>query len=130
MKIEILEGTYQSASITKGILRLVTSDGKMERFTSLKHVEEMSEEKKKEWGRKIGVGLAVGVLTFGVGGLIAGAMSGNKKIVEFFCELPDERTFLGRTERKGYIELAKLASREENGQKTKKSVPAIDPNRP
>lgn len=117
MKIEILDDGFKAASVTPGVLRLIGLNGKMERFSTLKQVEELSEEKKKEWGKKIGIGLAVGVLTLGVGGLIAGAMSGNKKFVEFFCELPDERTFLGRTERKGYIELEKLTLREEHGQK-------------
>ena len=39
-------------------------------------------------------------------------MVGNKKFVEFFCELPDGRAFMGRTERKGYLALKKLCSKE------------------
>ena len=62
--------------------------------------------------KKIGVGIAVGIVTFGIGGLVARIMTGNKKFVEFFCELPDGRAFLGRTERKGYLSLIKLCPRE------------------
>ncbi len=108
MKIEILGGPWKSAAISGGVLRMITEDDKMEKVSKVKHIEVMSEESKKEYKRKIGYGVAVGLVTFGIGGLITGLAIGNKEFIEFFCELPDGRAFMGRTEKKGYMSLIKL----------------------
>lgn len=108
MKIEVLEGEWKSAAITRGVLRLITSEGKMERFSEVKEVELVTEETKKEYKRKIGYGVAVGLVTFGIGGLVTGLLVGNKEFVEFFCELPDDRAFMGRVQKNGYMDLIKL----------------------
>ena len=108
MKIEVLAGEWKSATVNSKELLLLTADGKMERHASLKTLEEATEEKKSQWKKKIGVGFAVGVLTFGVGGVIAGLLVGNKKYIEFFCELTDGRAFCGRIESKGFYMLHQL----------------------
>ena len=47
-------------------------------------------------------------MTFGIGGLVTGLLVGNKEFIEFFCELPDDRAFMGRVQKKGYMDLIKL----------------------
>ena len=108
MKIEILEGKWKSAAISEGVLRMINEEGKLEKFSEVKHLEIMTEEKKKEYKRKIGYGVAIGLVTFGVGGLVAGLAIGNKEFVEFYCELPDDKGFMGKTQKRGYIEMTKL----------------------
>lgn len=108
MKIEIIEGTWKSAAISGGVLRMMTTEGKMERFSEVKEIELVTEETKAEYKKKIGYGIAVGLVTLGIGGLITGLAVGNKEFIEFFCELPDGRAFMGRTEKKGYMSLIKL----------------------
>ena len=95
---------------------MITEDDKMEKFSKVKHIEVMSEESKKEYKRKIGYGVAVGLVTFGIGGLITGLAIGNKEFIEFFCELPDGKAFMGRTEKKGYMSLIKLRPEGEAGE--------------
>ncbi len=109
MKIEILAGDWKLAAVNEGVLRMVDSGGKVKRFTEIKSLEVATEEAKREWKKKIGWGIGVGLVTFGVGGLVTALLVGNKKFVEFFCELPDGKgEFMGKTERKGYLELMEL----------------------
>ena len=109
MKIEILAGDWKLAAVNDGVLRMVSSEGKVERFTKIKSLEVATEEAKREWKKKVGWGIGVGLVTFGVGGLVTALVVGNKKFVEFFCELPDGKgEFMGKTEQKGYRELVKL----------------------
>ena len=53
MKIEVLEGAWRSAGISGGVLRMITTEGKMEKFSELKDIEEVSEEKKAEWKKRL-----------------------------------------------------------------------------
>lgn len=109
MKIEILAGDWKFAAINDGVLRMVDSEGKVARFTQVKNLEVATEEAKREWKKKVGWGIGVGLVTFGVGGLVTALAVGNKKFVEFFCELPDGKgEFMGKTERKGYQKLIEL----------------------
>lgn len=109
MKIELLAGDWKFAAINDGVLRMVDSEGKVERFMKIESLEIATEEAKREWKKKVGWGIGVGLVTFGVGGLVTALAVGNKKFVEFFCELPDGKgEFMGKTEQKGYRELVKL----------------------
>ncbi|MDE0158687.1 MAG: hypothetical protein OXI02_02550 [Candidatus Dadabacteria bacterium] len=109
MKIEILAGDWKFAAVNNGVLQMVDSEGKVVRFTKIASLEVATEETKREWKQKVGWGVGVGLVTFGVGGLVTALAVGNKKFVEFFCELPDGKgEFMGKTEQKGYRELVKL----------------------
>ena len=109
MKIEILAGDWKLAAVNNGMLQMVDSEGKVVRFTKITSLEVATEETKREWKQKVGWGVGVGLVTFGVGGLVTALAVGNKKFVEFFCELPDGKgEFMGKTEQKGYRELVKL----------------------
>lgn len=111
---QVCDGDFRKDSvggIKNGELSVIDKDGKSCIFDKVKEVKEIAIQNKTQWGRKAAWGVGVGLVTFGLGGLVAGVLAGRGKIITCEVSFFDDRSFIGVTDKNGFEELLRMVKK-------------------
>lgn len=122
--IRINGGSFPENSlgvVTAKGLTITTPDAKVTVYDSIKQLEELDSEVKREWGKKVMWGVGLGIITAGLG-LLAILFVGNNKEITFLAEFSDGKTVTGIADKGGFALLGSLAGENQTYPETVQAI--------